>query len=105
MGEKERLKQEFISIFTQTINACKDAGDQANNNYMKVRNDAFDDVLKWYNIQSENGEKLISVNQIIMYIQDKIDKNKTHLNIDNSNDMIDDNSSDMGRLFSFTEFN
>ena len=105
MGEKERLKQKFINIFTQAINACKDAAQVADNKYIKGRNEAFDDILQWYNEISENGEKLVSVNQIIMHIQEKIEKTKTYLNIDNSNDMIDDNNSDMGRLFSFPEFN
>ena len=43
-----------------------------------------------------------------MYLQEKLEKTKTQLNKDNdniNNDMSDENSSDMGRLFSFPEFN
>ena len=103
MGEKERLKQKFINIFTQAINACKDAAQVADNKYIKGRNEAFDDILQWYNEISENGEKLVSVNQIIDYIQEKLDKTKVQLKEEND-EMKEENNADMGRLFSFPEY-
>ena len=108
MGDKSNFKKKFVNIFHQAINICKDSGQEADNCYNKGRNDAFDEVLQWYIKESDNGNKLVTVNQIIMYLQEKLEKTKTQLNKDNdniNNDMSFENSSDMGRLFSFPEFN
>ena len=67
------------------MNIWKIANQEADNQYKKGRNDAFDDVLQWYNQISENGEKLVTVNQIIMYIQEKLEKTKSSLNLDDNN--------------------
>ena len=108
MGDKSNFKKKFVNIFHQAINVCKDSGQESDNCYNKGRNDAFDEVLQWYIKESDNGNKLVTVNQIIMYLQEKLEKAKTQLNKDNdniNNDMSFENSSDMGRLFSFPEFN
>ena len=108
MGDKSNFKKKFVNIFQQMINACKDSGQEADNFYMKGRNDAFDEVLQWYNKESENGNKLVTINQIIMYLQEKLEKTKTQLNENNdnnNNDMIEESNSDMGKLFSFPDFN
>ena len=68
------LRKIFVNIFWQITKICKETGQEADINFNKGKKDAFDDVLQWYNKVNENGEKLITVNQIIMYIQDKIDK-------------------------------
>ena len=103
MANKENFKNEFVKLFKQSVNLCKLSAQEVEHQYTKGRNDAFDDVLEWYNKESENGNKLVSVNQIIMYIQEKLEKTKTNLNDDNFN-MKDENNEDMGRLFSFPEF-
>ena len=103
MVYKENFKNEFKKLFNQSVNLCKLSGQEVEHQYTKGKNDAFDDVLQWYNKVSENGNKLVSVNQIIMYIQDKLEKTKTHLSDDNIN-MKDESNEDMGRLFSFPEF-
>ena len=101
MGDKNNFKKNFVNIFCQIAKVCKETGQEADINYNKGRKDAFDDVLQWYNKVSENGEKLVSVNQIILYLQDKIDKTKNQLNINNK---MEQNTSDMGQLFSFPDF-
>ena len=100
MGDKSNFKKNFVNIFCQITKMCKETGQETDINFNKGRKDAFDDVLQWYNKVSENGEKLVSVNQIIMYLQDKIDKTNNQLNINNN----EQNNSDMGNLFSFPEF-
>ena len=104
MINKENFKKDFVNIFRQTVNLCKETGQEADNQYAKGKNDAFDDVLQWYNKISENGNKLVSVNQIIMYIQDKLEKTKTHLNTEDE-EMNVETGQEMGRLFSFPEYN
>ena len=105
MGDKNNFKKHFSNIYCQIINTCKIATQEADNQYKKGRNDAFDDVLQWYNQISENGEKLVTVNQIIMYIQEKLEKTNSSLNLDDNNsDMKVEDNSDLGRLFSFPKF-
>ena len=94
------LRKIFVNIFWQITKICKETGQEADINFNKGKKDAFDDVLQWYNKVNENGEKLITVNQIIMYIQDKIDKVNNQLNINNN----EQNNQDMGNLFSFPDF-
>ena len=100
MGDKNNFKKNFVNIFCQITKMCKETGQAADINFNKGRKDAFDDILQWYNKVSENGEKLVSVNQIIMYLQDKIEKTNNQLNINNN----EQNNTDMGNLFSFPEF-
>ena len=100
MVDKNNFKKNFVNIFCQITKICKETGQEADINFNKGRKDAFDDVLQWYNKVSENGEKLVTVNQIIMYLQDKIDKVNNQLNINNN----EQNNQDMGNLFSFPYF-
>ena len=100
MVDKNNFKKNFVNIFCQITKICKETGQEADINFNKGRKDAFDDVLQWYNKVSENGEKLVTVNQIIMYLQDKIDKVNNQLNINNN----EQNNQDMGNLFSFPDF-
>ena len=94
------LRKIFVNIFWQITKICKETGQEADINFNKGKKDAFDDVLQWYNKVNENGEKLVTINQIIMYIQDKIDKVNNQLNINNN----EQNNLDMGKLFSFPDF-
>ena len=103
MANKSNIKNEFAKIFKQTLNLYKNSGQEVDNQYNKGRNDAFDDVLQWYDKISENGNKLVSVNQIIDYIQEKLDKTKVQLKEEND-EMKEENNADMGRLFSFPEY-
>ncbi len=100
MVDKNNFKKNFVNIFCQITKICKETGQEADITFNKGKKDAFDDVLQWYNKVNENGEKLVTVNQIIMYIQDKIDKVNNQLNINNN----EQNNLDMGKLFSFPDF-
>ena len=99
MGDKNNFKKNFVNIFCQITKMCKETGQEADLNFNKGRKDAFDEVLQWYNKISENGEKLVSVNQIILYLQEKIDKTKNQLNLNNN----EQNNSEIGNLFSFPD--
>ena len=99
MVDKNNFKKNFVNIFCQITKMCKETSQETDINFNKGKKDAFDDVLQWYNKVSENGEKLVTVNQIIMYLQDKIDKVNNQLNINNN----EQNNSDMSCLFSFPE--
>ena len=104
MINKEKFKKNFVKVFHQTMNLCKETVQESDNQYNQGRNDAFDDVLLWYNKISDNGNKLVTVNEIILYIQEKIEKTKTNLNVENS-EMLEEDGSDLGRLFSFPQYN
>ena len=99
MGDKNNFKKNFVNIFCQITKMCKETGQETDINFNKGRKAAFDDVLQWYNKVSDNGEKLVTVNQIILYLQEKIDKTKNELNINNN---AQNNS--MTNLFSFPVF-
>ena len=99
MGDKNNFKKNFVNIFCQITKMCKETGQETDINFNKGRKDAFDDVLQWYNKVSENGEKLVTVNQIILYLQEKIDKTKNELNINNN-----EQNNSMTNLFSFPVF-
>ena len=99
MGDKNNFKKNFVNIFCQITKMCKETGQETDINFNKGRKDAFDDVLQWYNKVSDNGEKLVTVNQIILYLQEKIDKTKNELNINNN-----DQNNSMTNLFSFPVF-
>ena len=99
MGDKNNFKKNFVNIFCQIAKVCKETGQEADINYTKGRKDAFDDVLQWYNKVSENGEKLVTVNQIILYLQEKLDKTKNELNIN-----YNDQNNSMSNLFQFPDF-
>ena len=99
MVDKTKFKQNFVNIFCQITKLCKDTGQEAENIFEQGKNDAFEDVLQWYNKISNNGEKSVSINQIIFYIQDKIDKVNNKLNIN-----CEQNIPEMGRLFNFSDY-
>ena len=104
MVDNCNCKKNFVKIFSQIPSICKETMEEVDKNFEKGRKDAFDDVLQWYNNISENGQKLVSVNQIIMYVQEKLDNKKNKLN--KKDDKIDnEDSSKMGRLFSFPSYN
>ena len=99
-AQKEIDEDKIKSMMTELANNM-----ELTEKHKKGRNDAFDDVLQWYNQISENGEKLVTVNQIIMYIQEKLEKTKSSLNLDDNNsDMKVEDNSELGRLFSFPKF-
>ncbi len=105
MGDKSNFKKNFTNIFYQLPKICKDTVQEADNIFKKGRKDAFDDLLQWYNNISENGEKLVTINQIMMHIQEKLDKTKYELNKNNLEVNNIEDGSNMGRLFSFPSYN
>ena len=105
MGDKSNFKKNFTNIFYQLPKICKDTVQEADNIFKKGRKDAFDDLLQWYNNISENGEKLVTINQIMMHIQEKLDKTKYELNKNNLEVNNIEEGSNMGRLFSFPSYN
>ena len=105
MGDKSNFKKNFTNIFYQLPKICKDTVQEADNIFKKGRKDAFDDLLQWYYNISENGEKLVTINQIMMHIQEKLDKTKYELNKNNLEVNNIEEGSNMGRLFSFPSYN
>ena len=101
MSAKNNLKKKFVNSFCQITKLCKETGQEIEINHEKGRKDAFDDVLQWYNKVSDNGEKLVSTNQIILYLQEKIENAKNQLN---QNSINGQNQTDVEHMFSFPDF-
>lgn len=81
--ETSNLKKNYVHLFCQVTKICKETNKDINKNYQRGKKDAFEEILQWFN-NSYNNEKVISVNSLIMFLQEKIDKTKLNLSSNNN---------------------
>ena len=93
------IKKNFVNLFCQLTKICKETNEEINKNYKKGKKDANEEIYQYFNKQ----DKQLSVNSLIMFLQEKIDKTKNI--IKNKKDFEDDikpifeiNSIDIGNI-------
>ena len=93
------IKKNFVNLFCQLTKICKETNEEINKNYKKGKKDAYEEIYQYFNKQ----DKQLSVNSLIMFLQEKIDKTKNI--IKNKKDFEDDikpifeiNSFDIGNI-------
>ena len=82
--ENTMIKKNFVDLFCRMTKICKETNQDINKNYQRGRKDAFEEITQWFN-NTYNNEKAISVNSLVMFLQDKIENTKSSLN-SNTND-------------------
>jgi len=78
------IKKNFVNLFCQLTKICKETNEEINKNYKKGKKDAYEEIFQYFNKQ----DKQLSVNSLIMFLQEKIDKTKNIIN--NKNDFDDE---------------
>lgn len=78
------IKKNFVNLFCQLTKIYKETNEEINKNYKKGKKDGYEDIFQFFNKQ----DKQISVNSLIMFLQEKIDKSKNIIN--NKNDFEED---------------
>ena len=71
-NEKEN-KKNFVNYYHQSIYLCKEMNNNIEKNYQKGKNEAYDEILQWLS-NSYANDKMISVNGLNMFLQDKLNK-------------------------------
>ena len=79
-------KKNFVNIFTQLTNIYFETKGEVNQNYEKGKKEALDEIIQWYN-NTYNNDKAVSINALILFLQEKIENTKIQMSIKKENDI------------------
>ena len=80
-NEKEN-KKNFVNYYHQSIYICKEINNNIHKNYQKGKNEAYDEMLQWLS-NNYASDKTISVNAFNLFLQDKLNKINSDIDLHN----------------------